>query len=293
MNRINHANGTVDCIDTGIGHPVVLAHSSAIGNWQWRRLIEDFGGQRRALAVNLHGYGATPAWPEGQPQSLDAQAALIERVVAGTSGPIAIVGHSLGGAVAMKAALRLADRVAALVLIEPNPFYLLAQHGRTEAYAEIDRLYLLTKARGGADGWAHAGASFADYWNGSGSWDAMPEDRRKAFLALLHNTYHEWDAVMGETTPISAYEVLAERTLLMVAHGTRRPIREIGEIMIEHLPGLHIAPITSGGHMAPLKNAAEVNARIVAFLDHMLPVEPRAAGAAPAAKRYSAVPRAL
>jgi pimeloyl-ACP methyl ester carboxylesterase len=229
---------------------------------------------RRALAVNLYGYGGTPAWPAGLPQTLDAQAALVEAVAAETDGPLAIVGHSSGGSVAMKAALHLADRVAALVLIEPNPFYLLAEHGRAEAFIEIDELHRLTKARGGAKGWAHAGATFADYWGGAGSWNAMPAERRETFLALFRNTFYEWDAVMGDRTPVGAYTPLARRTLLMIARNTQRPIREIAQILTEHLPGLTVAPITEGDHMAPLKNPGAVNPKVIAFLDRLLPAAP-------------------
>jgi pimeloyl-ACP methyl ester carboxylesterase len=267
---IETAARAVDYRDVGSGPPVVLVHSASTGNWQWRRLIEDFGGRRRALAVNLYGYGKTPSWPEGRSQRLDAQAALVDAVAAETRGPLVLIGHSFGGAVAMKAALSLADRLAALVLIEPNPFYLLAQHRRAEAFAEISRLHALTKARGGAGGWAHAGAAFADYWGGAGSWDAMPAERRQAFLASFRNTFYEWDGVMGETTPVTAYAPLAQRMLLMVAEGTKRPIREIGEILVEHLPGLHVAPIARGGHMAPLSHPADVNPAVIAFLDRML-----------------------
>ena len=275
MNDVPRMTGAaaqaVDILDVGRGPAAVLVHSASTGNWQWRRLIDDMAGRRRALAVNLYGYGRTPAWPEGRPQSLDAQATLVEIAAAATSGPISIVGHSFGAAVAMKAALRLADRLAALVLIEPNPFYLLADHGRIAALAEIDELHSLTKARGGPGGWARAGAAFADYWGGPGSWDAMPEERRQAFLASFHNTFYEWDGVMRETTPVLAYAPLASRTLLMVARGTKRPIREIGEILVDHLPGLHTAPIGKGGHMAPLSNPAEVNPRVIEFLDRLQP----------------------
>src|SRR5690606_30212744 len=261
----------VDFLDVGSGPAVVLVHSASTGNWQWRRLIDDMSGRRRALAVNLYGYGATPPWPEGRRQSLDDQAGLVLAAAAETTGPIALVGHSFGGAIAMKAALQLVDRLAALVLIEPNPFYLLAQHGRKEAFEEIDRLHALTKAGGGPGGWDHAGAAFADYWGGPGSWDAMPADRRQAFLGLFRNTYYEWDGVMNETTPVAAYAPLAARTLLMVADGTKRPIREIGEILVERLPGLSVSPIARGGHMAPLSNPAGVNPPVLAFLDRLQP----------------------
>ena len=67
------------------------------------------------------------------------------------------------------------------------------------------------------------------------------------------------------------------RTLLMVADGTKRPIREIGEILVERLPGLHTAPIARGGHLAPLSNPAEVNPRLIDFLDRMAATEPAVA----------------
>ena len=55
---------TVDYLDIGTGPAVVLVHSASTGNWQWRRLIEDFGGRRRALAVNLYGgYGFVKDYP--------------------------------------------------------------------------------------------------------------------------------------------------------------------------------------------------------------------------------------
>jgi pimeloyl-ACP methyl ester carboxylesterase len=264
----------VDYIDAGRGLPVVLVHSASTGNWQWRRLIEDLADRRRALAVNLYGYGRTPPWPEGRPQTLEAQAELVEAVAATTEGPLALVGHSFGGAVAMTAAPRLADRLAALILIEPNRFHQLARHGRRAAYEEIDRLHRLTKARGGAGGWAAAGAAFADYWGGAGAWHAMPEDRRQAFLASFRNTFYEWDGVIGGAEPAEALAPLASRTLLMIAAGTRRPIREIGEILVERLPGLHQAPIARGGHLAPLADPAGVNPQILAFLDRMAAAEP-------------------
>src|SRR5690606_14239997 len=103
------------------------------------------------------------------------------------------------------------------------------------------------------------GEAFADYWGGAGSWTAMSADRRDAFLASLRNTYYEWDAVMNATTPLEALAPLAPRTLLAVARDTKRPIREIGEILVGHLPGLAAAPIAEGGHMAPLAAPHAVN----------------------------------
>jgi pimeloyl-ACP methyl ester carboxylesterase len=97
----------------------------------------DLESQFHAIAINLLGYGQTTAWPAERRQTLDDQAALVEDVLRDDGSRVCIVGHSFGGSVAMKAPARLGDRVDKLILIEPNPFYLLDLHGCTEAYAEI------------------------------------------------------------------------------------------------------------------------------------------------------------
>jgi pimeloyl-ACP methyl ester carboxylesterase len=131
----------VDFVEAGsVGPVVMLVHSSVSGARQWRRLMEDLRDRFRVRAVNLFGYGKTPPWPAEVTQSLDDQARLVEAALPANAGEIYLVGHSFGGSVAMKAAARLAGRVARLVLLETNPFYLLAQSGRIDAFAEAMEL---------------------------------------------------------------------------------------------------------------------------------------------------------
>ena len=50
----------IDFLDEGQGNVVLLLHSTAAGNKQWRKLIECLSPNYRVLAPNLFGYGATP-----------------------------------------------------------------------------------------------------------------------------------------------------------------------------------------------------------------------------------------
>ena len=114
----------VDYLEAGSSGPVVmLVHSSVSGARQWRRLMGDLKDQFRVRAVNLFGYGKTAAWPAETIQSLDDQARLVEAALPANADEVYLVGHSFGGSVAMKAAVRLEGRVARLVLLETNPFY--------------------------------------------------------------------------------------------------------------------------------------------------------------------------
>ncbi len=118
-------------------------------------------------------------------------------------GPVHLVGHSFGASVALKGAAVLADRVATLILLEPNPFYLLKQHGRVEAFLEARALRDHVKCFGSVGDWMKVAERFANYWLGDGAWAAMPEKRRAAFAASLAPNFHEWDAVMDEETTLT------------------------------------------------------------------------------------------
>ena len=94
------------------------------------------GSGEIGMNMNLFGYGETSAWPKKKRQTLKDQAALVIAIAEMLEEPVSLVGHSFGGSVAMKAALNLNERVERLILIEPNPFYLLNDHGRMEAYRD-------------------------------------------------------------------------------------------------------------------------------------------------------------
>ncbi|MEQ1515657.1 MAG: alpha/beta hydrolase [Usitatibacteraceae bacterium] len=257
----------IDYTDEGRGPPVILIHSSVSANRQWRALTEALTDRYRVLAINLFGYGDTTPWPATSSQTLHAQAQLVRVLCEEVDAPVQLVGHSFGGSVALKAASLPGVRVESLILLEPNPCYLLKQHGRVEAYAEVRALCDHVKRFGALGDWTTVAERFADYWLGDGSWRAMPEKRRAAFVASLPPNFHEWDAVMNEETSITQWQALNARTLLVSDAATRQPIREIVEIFAEACPHWSFQAIPHGGHMAPLTHPELVNPIVRQFLD--------------------------
>lgn len=258
---------TVDYTDDGAGEAVVLVHSSISGNRQWRTLIDTLKNRYRVLAINLYGYGETTPWPAERRQTLAAQAQLALAVCDGIAGPIHVVGHSFGGSVALKAAAALGPRAGRVVLFEPNPFYLLKQHGRTEAHEESLAMRDCIKRFGATGEWARAAEAFAEYWVGDGTWAAMPEKRRSAFAASLVPNFHEWDTMDHENTNIETWRRLAAEVLVLRAERTRRSVSEIFDLFRDHCPHWSFREIREGGHMAPLTHPESVNPFIGRFLD--------------------------
>lgn len=98
--------------------PLLLLHGNrAHRNW-WDAAVEAGLGQagRRVVAIDLSGHGDSGRRPEYSPELwADEAAAAIEELAGGRA---TIVGHSMGGLVAIVAAARRPDLVAGLVLVD-------------------------------------------------------------------------------------------------------------------------------------------------------------------------------
>jgi len=227
-------------------------------------------GRYRVIAINLFGYGQTSPWPGDRPQSLADQRELVQPFIDQAQDGAAVVGHSFGGAVAMRVALDNPRKVTRLVLLEPNPFRLLAQAGRGAAFAEVNQLRDFVKHHGAAGDWEVVAARFSDYWNGEGSWAATAPERRAAFTLAMRPNFHEWDAVLGDDTAVERWAMLTAETMVMSARDTKRPIAEIAEVLREAALHWRFEEVAEGGHMFPLTRPDLANPVIMEFLNTRL-----------------------
>ena len=258
-----------DFIETGAGadRVILLIHASTSGARQWRQLMTELGGLYHLIAVNMMGYGGTPAWASSRPQTMDDHLDVIEPILPVGDAKIHIVGHSLGGAVAMALAKRLGDRVEKLILLEPNPFYLLRDHGRDEAYAEITAVANDVRENSDAGDLEKAAENFGDYWSEPGYWTSLHDNLRASFMENLRNNYYEWEAVLeGDVTLDEWREALPGQTLVVSARDTTRPILEIVDLMRQACPAWDYVQLPEGGHMAPMSHAQSVNPIIADFI---------------------------
>ncbi|NOY27954.1 MAG: alpha/beta hydrolase [Oligoflexia bacterium] len=101
--------------------PLVFVHglSSSMGFWEYQ--LNHLAAERRVLALDLPGYGASsrPDAPYTPPWYSEVLTAWLDQL---GLDRVVIVGHSMGGQVALTFALRHEDRVAGLVLAAPAGF---------------------------------------------------------------------------------------------------------------------------------------------------------------------------
>jgi pimeloyl-ACP methyl ester carboxylesterase len=253
-----------DFVDAGTGPLAVLVHASMSGARQWGALAQSLQDRFRVRALNLFGYGRTPAWPAAEAPSLDDYADLVLSAIPPDARGISLVGHSFGGAVAMQAARRLGARAAKLVLIEPSLFSLLELGGRSEALAEIASVPA-DMARLAPE---EAAERFIGYWTGPASWTGSAPERKAAYVRCVSLVLNEFRAALTSRTTLDEWRAsLPRRTLVIAASDTKRSSREVVELLSLTGAGWEFARVPEGGHMSPLTQPQLVNPVIADFLD--------------------------
>ncbi|HUG62561.1 MAG TPA: alpha/beta fold hydrolase [Methylomirabilota bacterium] len=101
----------------GVGEPALLLHGFGSDRLSWMANQHDLAGVVDVHALDLPGHGDEPFSGDGGIEAL-AEAVAASLDASGIAG-VHVVGHSLGGAVAMALAARDPARVKSLVLIAP------------------------------------------------------------------------------------------------------------------------------------------------------------------------------
>jgi esterase len=127
---LRHAPGLLTLAHTRTGagpRPLVLLHGllgSARNLSNLARLLSARGPEFSVVALDLPGHGSSPPPPRAPDSDLLAREVLATIGTLGLATPLSLVGHSLGGRVALRAAQRDPARVTSVTLLDiaPGPF---------------------------------------------------------------------------------------------------------------------------------------------------------------------------
>jgi pimeloyl-ACP methyl ester carboxylesterase len=100
------------------GPPVVFVHGLGGSHLNWCLIGPQLAAGRRAVALDLHGFGLTPGTRRNS--AVQSNARLLDRFVREVTGtPVILVGNSMGGLISLLQTAAAPDTVAGLVLIDP------------------------------------------------------------------------------------------------------------------------------------------------------------------------------
>jgi pimeloyl-ACP methyl ester carboxylesterase len=249
-------------LDEGKGPIVIAGHCSSASHKEWLPLIEELKSDWRVLAPDFIGYGQSQPWPATEPFSTEADVQVLLAVAKKGRGPLHLLGHSYGAALALEAARTLGSRVKSLTLIEPVSFHLLRLEERPE-WAEVEGLgrAVLGAVAKGDD--REAAKAFMTYWLGRTRWWLSPERFKTAIAATIPKVALEFSIAIDVETPLQDYAEITAPTLLIVGGKTRAPTRAVIDLLAGALPNAKRTILQGAGHMSPFTHPAELNRLIV------------------------------
>lgn len=261
---VQTANGVKLAVrEGGTGECVALFHCSASSGKQWERLADELGTRFHVIAPDLIGYGSSAEWHGHGPLTLAEHArAMLE--VLGDSDGLHLVGHSYGGALAVRVALELGARLQSLTLIEPSAFHLLRRGdaGEVGFWYEISSM-AADVWHGARSGDLHGGmARFIDYWSGPGAWNDLNEDMQARLAAQVNTVATDFAVLFSELGGLS--DLARVEAPVLILQGTRSPgpSRRLCAMLADVLPDSRIRIVEGAGHMSPLTHADQVNGYI-------------------------------
>ncbi|MBL6455433.1 alpha/beta fold hydrolase [Belnapia sp. T6] len=239
---------------------LVLLHGIGGGSGLWGPTLpalEDY----RVLAWDMPGYGASPPVEPGFP----ALAAALGRMLdAAELDRADLVGHSIGGMVALEFALTYPDRVRSLVLYASPPAF----GGRGPDFRDrflAARLAPLDAGRGMAalapevvEGLLGDDPDPEAAPAAIASMAAVPESGYRAALATL--------VTFDRRADLGRVEV---PTLVLVGEADALAPFPVMHGMAGAIPGARMAIIAYAGHLAHLERPTEFNAMLCSFLDRV------------------------
>lgn len=244
---------TAHFTQAGAGPDIVLLHAGGSSGAQWRKSAALLERNFRLTMPDFIGFGRSDVWPGHRDLSHDDQAAMAASIVKSVcETPVCIVGHSYGGAVAVRLALLYPEIVATLVLIEPVLTPLLKLDGKNKIFEEYRDLAetFLSRGRNGDDEAAWQG--FIDYRNGAGSWASLPDKAREKFLSGTRQTMDAFISNLGNPTSLEECRSISLPTLVLCGEKTTEPDRVVTEILHREIRNARYRILEGAEHMSPL-----------------------------------------
>jgi pimeloyl-ACP methyl ester carboxylesterase len=262
---------------------VICLHSSGSTGGQWTALRSQLETKLQVLTPDLHGHGAGPAWHGFDEDIVAADAAHIARLVKSIPGDIHLVGHSYGGAIALRVALYHPESVTSVAVYEPVVFRLLFDyHGRRRPASEIIEVAMAMRRCVRSGDAARAASRFVDYWGGAGAWQKLSVGQRAAITNRTRIIAAHFTALANDAPRLADYRSFRAPVLMLAGSEMCAPIRRIRELLRFTLPNATIDTIPAMGHMAPITHASTVASRVALF------VAKHASAVSPAARKLAA-----
>lgn len=263
MSAIEIEQSRINIAESGSGASVVMLHGSASAGAQWQPVMDKLPGLH-IFAPDMYGCGASDDWRGTQSYCLRAETRIVEALAQISDQPIHLVGHSYGGAVALRFALDHPDLIASLTLIEPVAFHLLKQRSYFDRtlYAEIEIIADAVSDAVLQGDYENGMRCFVDYWNGEGAWLRLGDNRRRHLATMTVKVARQFWAATSERSTLDSYRKIHAPTLIVRGGRSPSPVQRIAQLVAGTIPQANLRTFRSASHMLPLTHPSVIAALI-------------------------------
>jgi len=258
--------GAVSYRAAGNGPAILFIHGGATDSRLWDGQVSELVGDYRVITYDMRGFGGSPRPTRPYRMSDDAVAAMDRLGV--TSA--AVVGFSIGAQIALELAVRVPDRVAALVLMGVGPWSDPVPEEFEPAHRELrEQLVSRAEARRRGD----LGAAVAldlDVWASTHHGAARDALTQLCMQAPYFNEYREGQSNWLEQLPTLSDDDLAAITapsLIVVGDSDVRIARLASARLAEILPQAEYHTFRDADHYVSTSQPAMFNQVLRGFLD--------------------------
>jgi pimeloyl-ACP methyl ester carboxylesterase len=259
--------------DLGAGPAVLFVHGLLGSHRHWTQLMRELAVDRRLVAPDLFGHGGS-AKPRGD-YSLGAHAATLRDLLDRLEiGRVTLVGHSLGGGIAMQFSYLFPERVSRLVLVssgglgrELSPaLRAAALPGAELVLPVLASRWLRERTAAVAGGLGRlglrAGADLSEAWRGLGCLEDA--DSRRAFLATVRAVIDPG----GQTVTARDHLPMATSVPTMLVWGAKDRIIPSWHAVTAQagFPGCRVEIFERAGHFPHLAEPERFAALLAGFI---------------------------
>ena len=248
--------------ETGKGDPLILIHGGLLDRRMWDGQFELFGRWSRVIRYDNRNQGLS----HGTPDSFAYQEDLNKLMEALGIARARLVGHSLGGKIAIDFALAHPEKVSALVLVSSG---LSGYENKDSAIVANDKKEAEASARRDMNGYIEY---FQRSWTDGPrrTPDQVNRDVRQKVREMIRSTLSRsepYSTVLPLDPPaIGRLASIHVPTLFVLGELDNAGTQEIASLVLKGIPGSRKVVIKGAGHMVNMEKPEEFNEVVGEFL---------------------------
>jgi pimeloyl-ACP methyl ester carboxylesterase len=256
--------------ESGFTSSVIALHCSLSSGHQWSHLAGELTSKHQVITPDISDYGNNDMGRFLLPTTMAEEVDLLSDRFDEATGPIHLVGHSYGGALAFKIATDspVASRVRSLTLIEPVLPTVLMEN---ESDRRLNEQFVCLAQAVCKDLWkgssSEAIGKFLAFWQGSGPIEQLSSKALVRMIDRAEKLAYEFWAILGERNVTVAAAAIRVPTLLVSGGLSPYFTQRVVGRLASTIPGAETKHLPAAGHMLPISHAAMINPDIARHIE--------------------------